>query len=248
MLLFARHVALSALICGALGSGGCDGQARAVQAEGRGSEPVREVMTASAQQALTPDAVLADLEEGNRRFAAGEPVTRDLRAQARATESGQYPKAAILGCIDSRVPPEVVFDQGIGDLFVARVAGNIENVDLLGSLEFATAVAGAKLVVVLGHTGCGAIEGAAAGVELGHLTALLDNFEAPLQKARAGAEAGGGDGDALVGAATEYNVRQTMEDIRARSAVIRGLVERGDVAIVGGVYDLESGRVRWLEP
>ena len=118
------------------------------------------VMTPDAQKAATPAEVLADLKAGNERFVAGELTERDYMAQAEATAAGQYPKAVILGCVDSRVPPEVVFDQGIGDVFAGRVAGNFLNDDLLGSIEFATKVAGSKLVVVLGHTSCGAVKGA----------------------------------------------------------------------------------------
>ena len=147
-------------------------------------EPVSDVLTEAEQAALTPEQVLEQLKEGNQRFVEGRLTLRDYNAQAAATAAGQFPKAAILGCVDSRVPPEIVFDQGIGDLFVGRVAGNFENEDLLGSLEFATAVAGTPLIVVLGHTSCGAIKGAVAGVELGNLTAMLDNFDEVLAQVR----------------------------------------------------------------
>lgn len=211
-------------------------------------EPVSEVMTEAAQAALTPDEVFAQLKEGNRRFVEGRLTPRDYNAQAAATASGQYPKAAVLSCLDSRVPPEIVFDQGIGDLFVGRVAGNFENTDLLGSLEFATAVAGVPLIVVLGHTSCGAIKGAVAGVELGNLTAMLDNFDEVLEQVREiQAMDADPEGEAIIRAAIEENVRQTMDDILASSEVISGLVESGDVGIVGGVYDLATGRIVWLD-
>ncbi len=211
-------------------------------------EPVREVLTAEDQSALTPEAVLADLKAGNERFVAGELTPRDYNAQAQATASGQYPKAIILGCVDSRVPAEIIFDQGIGDVFVARVAGNFENVDMLGSMEFATKAAGSKVILVLGHTSCGAIKGAADGVEMGNLTALLDNFDEALERA---AEATEGEinssNTAYINAAIEENVRLTMADILEQSPVIAELVENGDVMVAGGIYDLASGKVAWLD-
>ena len=211
-------------------------------------EPVREVMTAEAQQALTPESVLADLKEGNRRFVEGRLTDRDFRAQAAATASGQYPKAVVLSCLDSRVPTEIIFDQGIGDIFVGRVAGNVEDTTMLGSMEFATKAAGSKLIVVLGHTACGAIKGAADGVEMGNLTALLDNFDKALEQARGRTEGPYDSSNAAyVGAAIEESVRQTMADILAESPVIAELVESGAVGIAGGVYDLASGRVTWLD-
>ena len=212
-------------------------------------EPVSDVLTEAEQAALTPEQVLEQLKEGNQRFVEGRLTLRDYNAQAAATAAGQFPKAAILGCVDSRVPPEIVFDQGIGDLFVGRVAGNFENEDLLGSLEFATAVAGTPLIVVLGHTSCGAIKGAVAGVELGNLTAMLDNFDEVLAQVREIQAMGTVDPEeaALIQAAIEENVRRTMADILESSEVISGLVESGDLGVVGGVYDLATGQVTWME-
>jgi carbonic anhydrase len=205
-------------------------------------------MTAEKQKALTPADVLADLKAGNRRFVEGRLTTRDYKAQAAATAKGQFPKAILLSCLDSRVPPEIVFDQGIGDLFVGRVAGNVEDVTMLGSMEFATKAAGAKLIVVLGHTSCGAVKGAIDRVEMGNLTALLHEFDAAVARART--ETSGppdSSNDALVRAATEESVRQTMSDVVSRSPVIAGLVKSGEVAIVGGLYDLATGAVTWLD-
>jgi carbonic anhydrase len=211
-------------------------------------ELVREVLTASGQQGLTPEEVLADLKAGNERFVAGKLTPRDYKAQAEATASGQYPKAVVLSCLDSRVPPEIVFDQGIGDIFVGRVAGNFEDTVMLGSFEFATKVAGSKLIVVLGHTSCGAVKGAADDVELGNLTETLDNFDAVLARAR---EVTDGADDAsnpdLIQTAVEYNVRQTMQDMIDRSSVIAEMIESGELGIAGGVYDLATGRVNWLD-
>jgi carbonic anhydrase len=229
----------------------CASEEKATDAEairGVQVEPVREVMTEAVQAQLTPQQVLAQLKEGNQRFVEGRLTPRDYLAQAEATTAGQYPKAVILGCVDSRVPPEIVFDQGIGDLFVGRVAGNFENVDLLGSLEFATAVAGTPLIVVLGHSYCGAIQGAVAGVELGNLTAMLDNFDEVLETVREMREwIVDPSNSEAVEAAIEENVRQTQADIIARSEVIADLVASGDVAVVGGVYDLATGQVTWLD-
>lgn len=211
------------------------------------SEPVREVMTAAEQQALTPEQVLADLKAGNERFVAGKLTQRDYTAQARATADGQHPKAAILGCLDSRVPPELVFDQGIGDIFVGRVAGNFEDVGMVGSFEFATKVAGSKLIVVLGHSSCGALKGAADDAELGNLTATLENFDEVLQRAREATEGADDASNAeLISLMVEMNVRETMEDIVESSPVIAEMIENGDLAIAGGVYDLATGRVNWL--
>lgn len=212
-------------------------------------ELVSDVLDAAGQQALTPEQVLADLKAGNRRFVEGKLTPRDYMAQAAATATGgQYPKAIILGCVDSRVPPEIIFDQGIGDVFVGRVAGNVEDVNLVGSLEFGTKVAGSKVVVVLGHTSCGAVKGAADGVELGNLTALLAEFEAPIARAD---EATEGDANSsnkeFIELAIEENVRQTVGDILAQSDVISAMVEDGNLLVVGGIYDLSTGQVRWLE-
>lgn len=212
-------------------------------------EPVRQVLTAEAQQGMTPAEVLADLKAGNERFVAGKLTTRDYMAQAEATAAdGQYPKAVILGCVDSRVPPEIIFDQGIGDVFVGRVAGNVEDVNLVGSLEFATKVAGSKVVVVLGHTACGAIKGAADGVELGNLTELLNDFDAPIARADAATEGEANSKNLeFLNLAIEENVRQTIADILDQSEVMSDMVEGGELLVVGGVYDLATGRIAWLE-
>lgn len=210
---------------------------------------VSEVLTSEAQQALTPSQILADLKAGNERFVAGKLTPRDYMGQAKATAAGgQYPKATILGCVDSRVPPEIIFDQGIGDVFVGRVAGNVEDVNMVGSFEFATKVAGSKVVVILGHTSCGAIKGAADGVELGNLTELLNDFDAPIARADEATEGEANSSNKeFLNLAIEENVRQTIADLLAQSEVISDLVEAGDLLVVGGVYDLATGRVNWLD-
>jgi carbonic anhydrase len=235
---------------GKLGGGvwlaGCFVLAGGCAAVGAGA-PRTDVVTKAEQTALTPRDVLVDLKAGNERFAAGRSTQQDWLAQAEQTaRDGQHPKAIVLSCLDSRVPVEIVFDQGIGDVFVGRVAGNFENTDLLGSKEFGVAAAGAKLIVVLGHTSCGAVKGAIDNAELGNLTATLENIRPAVAAAGEMAEMTSAN-DAWVARVTEANVRQTVADITARSEVLRGLVERGDLMVVGGVYDIATGEIDWLE-
>lgn len=206
-----------------------------------------DVQTATSQAEATPEEVVAWLAAGNARFTAGEPLERDLLAQAAATADGQHPLAAVLGCIDSRVPVETVFDLGIGDVFVARTAGNVVDDDVLGSLEFASAVAGVHVILVLGHTSCGAVAGACDGVELGHLTGLLAKITPAVVEASGGDPTPGADDPDLVQRAVVANVRTSMATILARSAVIADLQAADKVVVVGGVYDLASGTVTMLD-
>jgi carbonic anhydrase len=204
------------------------------------------VLTRDEQQALSPDQVLAILLNGNKRFVEGDITERDHRAQVRVAADGQWPKAVVLSCLDSRIPVEDVFDCGIGDLFVARVAGNFVNVDILGSMEFACKVVGAKVVFVLGHEHCGAVKGAIDRVELGNLTAVL----------RAIAPAVDLVGDALgertsknepfVHRVAEENVRRTLRRIRSESPILRDLEAEGHIRVVGGMYDMDTGAVELL--
>ncbi len=204
-----------------------------------------DVQTAATQSAATPESVITWLADGADRFATGATVERDLLAQVRATADGQYPLAAIVSCIDSRVPPETVLDAGVGDVFAARTAGNVVDDDVLGSLEFASAVAGVKVIAVVGHTACGAVKGACDGVELGFLTGLLAKI-APAVKAATGEETPGSGDPAVVDAVVEANVKVQMAAITDRSEVIEHLVDDGKVAIIGAVYDIASGKTRWL--
>lgn len=204
-----------------------------------------EVQTAESQAAATPEAVLAELRAGNERFTRGAATDRDLLAQAAATAGGQHPIAAILGCIDSRVPVEAVFDQGIGDVFVGRTAGNVVDADVLGGFEFATALAGAKAIVVLGHTACGAVKGACDGAELGNLTQLLAKIT-PAVETVSGATAPGSSDAELVGRVIEQNVRNSVAALAA-SDVLAARVANGELAIVGAVYELATGVVTWLD-
>lgn len=201
--------------------------------------------TTKVEQAkITPDEVLKELMAGNERYVTGKLSKIDLKAERDATVKGQYPKAIILSCVDSRVPVEMVFDQGIGDLFVGRVAGNVENVDQLGSMEFATKLAGAKVVVVLGHTNCGAVKGACDGAELGNLTELLRKIK-PAVEAVKGHEKEGRNSKnkKFVNEVVVKNVDMTVTDIRDRSKVLADLEKEGKIKIVGAVYDLETGKV-----
>lgn len=211
------------------------------------SRGVASVSTSASQGAATPDSVLAELKEGNRRFVAGRSTRYDWLGQTAATASGQHPKAIVLGCLDSRVIPEVAFDEGIGDLFVGRVAGNFENTDQLGSLEFGTAVAGAKLIVVLGHGSCGAVKGAIDQAQLGNLTAMLGEIEPAIEDVEVGSQGRTSKDAGSVARVVEANVRRTVADITKRSPVLAERVASGDLRVVGGVYDLGTGVVRWLD-
>jgi len=208
------------------------------------------VVTKEIQQAMTPDEALTALQSGNERFVMGKPRERDLMAQAHATAGGQFPFAAVLGCIDSRVPPELVFDQGLGDIFSARIAGNFANTDMLGSLEFATSLSGAKLVMVLGHTECGAIRGACDGADVGNLTATLANLMPAVEKVSKDESIGGernSKNKAFVQAVADENVRLTVRAMTERSELMAELVRAGLLEICGAMYDVQTGRVTLVE-
>jgi carbonic anhydrase len=202
-------------------------------------------LTKEERDKLTPDQVIEMLERGNERFRTGKMQGHDYLAQKRASAGGQYPATAILSCIDSRAPAEIILDAGIGDTFVARIAGNIANDDLVGSLEFACAAAGAKVVVVMGHTACGAVKGAIDNVELGHLTSLLDKIKPAIPATTFTGERTSKNG-AFVDAVAATNVRRTVDEIRARSSVLAGLEKDGKIKIVPSMYHLVGGRVEFL--
>ena len=197
--------------------------------------------TPESQAAMTPKAALQRLQAGNARFVANKSEPNDWTAKVIATASGQYPFAAVLACMDSRAPIEIVFDQGIGDVFGVRVAGNVVNDDELGSLEYAAKV-GVKLIVVLGHTRCGAVKGALDGVKLGNLTGLLDKIHPAIEAAHC-TEA---SSDTCVDSVAEQNVLHSMAEIRARSPYLAHYLDEGKIALEGGVYDVSTGKVRWL--
>jgi len=204
-----------------------------------------DVMTPERQALKTPDEAIQRLKEGNLRFVQGHTVNCDLMAQAHQTATYQSPAAAIVGCIDSRVPPEMVFDQRIGDVFCARIAGNFVNTDIIGSLEFATKVSGARAIVVLGHSSCGAIKGAIDHVELGNLTATLANIEPAVAAARADG-ARDSKNTAFVQAVAETNARMAAEALTARSPILKDLVASRQLRIAAAMHDITTGRVTFL--
>jgi len=199
--------------------------------------------TQETQVSMTPAEVLSRLKEGNARFVANRQASRDLMEQVRITGEGQYPFAVVLGCVDSRVSPELVFDQGIGDIFSARVAGNFVNTDILGSMEFACKVAGSKAIVVLGHTKCGAIMGACDNVQLGNLTGMLSNLLPAVDAVPAPPEGPTSQNAEFVQQVADKNVELTIEAIKKQSPVLNEMLENGEIAIVGAMYDVETGKV-----
>ena len=199
------------------------------------------------QDTLTPKSVLNDLMNGNERFRNNSLQQADYNALVKDTVGGQFPKAVVLSCIDSRVPVEQVFDQTIGDIFVARVAGNFENTDILGSLEYSCAVAGSKLVLVLGHESCGAVKAACDGVELGNITAMLDNIVPAVKESALDFDDDvNSSNKEFVAKTVENNVRLTIERIREKSELLKDLENEGKIEIVGGVYSLQTGKVDLL--
>ena len=208
---------------------------------------VSGVVTREQQQAMTPDSVLSLLQAGNKRFVEGTLTQRDHSKKVRAAVDGQFPKAVVLSCIDSRVPVEDVFDRGIGDMFVARVAGNFVNSDILGSIEFGTKVAGAKLVVVMGHEQCGAVKGAIDGVELGNITPMLVNIQPAVDHFDSYEGEQSSQNEEFVHMVIEQNVRMTADRIRKESPILSDLENSGEIKIVGAVYNMGTGEVRILE-
>ena len=204
--------------------------------------------TKASQDAISPAKALELLKEGNQRFTAKKQVERDLTLQVEQTSTGQFPFATVLSCIDSRVPAELVFDQGIGDIFSVRIAGNFVNSDILGSMEFASKLAGTKLILVLGHTACGAVKGACDHAELGNLTGMLDNI-APavdaITEPTDAAERTSANID-FVNAVGTKNVELTIDRIHEESPVLAEMEQAGEIQIVGGIYDIATGKVNFL--
>ena len=202
--------------------------------------------TKETQNGVTPDMALAFLREGNERFMQNLKANRNLLQQVNETAAGQFPFAAILSCMDSRTSAELIFDQGLGDIFSVRVAGNVLNEDILGSMEYACGVAGSKLVVVLGHTNCGAIVGACNQVELGNLTSLLHKVKPALHKETRTTNDRNGSNPDFVKNVTELNVELTLDRIRLESPLLAGLEAAGQIKIVGALYDVETGQVNFF--
>ena len=194
---------------------------------------------------MTPSQVVEELKKGNERFRAGKMVPRDYIAEKKSSSKGQYPAAVILGCLDSRVPAEIVFDTGIGDTFIGRIAGNVVNDDMLGSMEFGCAVSGSKVILVLGHTACGAIKGAIDDVELGNLTGLLARIKPAITATKFDGEKSSKNAE-YVDAVAKTNVVVTLSQIRRRSPILEDLEKKGTISIVGAMYNLDNGVVSFL--
>jgi len=206
-----------------------------------------DVMTAEDQEEITPEQIIQGLKEGNERYVNNNLTPRDLQSQVKATASGQFPEAIIISCVDSRVPVEHVFDKGVGDIFVARVAGNFSNEDILGSSEFATAVAGSKVVVVMGHESCGAVKAAIDGVEMGNITAMLDKIEPAIEMTQNFDGEQSTSNNDYVTEVVNNNVINTIAEMRENSPIIAELERNGEVVIAGAFYDLDTGKVTFLD-
>jgi carbonic anhydrase len=202
-------------------------------------------LSQSERDAMSPDDVISFLKKGNDRFVNNKPFNHDYKAQKRSSKDGQYPAAVLLSCIDSRAPAEIILDTGIGDVFNSRVAGNVSNTDILGSMEFACAVAGAKVVLVLGHTKCGAVKGAIANAKLGNLTGLLDKIKPAIGKTTYLGKRDADNYD-FVDAVARTNVMLTLEDIRKNSPTLEDLEKLGAIKLVGAMYDISTGRVEFI--
>ena len=209
--------------------------------------PLKEkVLTAAEQQALTPDMVIQSLKNGNKRYMNNDLTERDHSALVRSAAGGQYPKAVILSCLDSRVNVEDVFDKGIGDLFVGRVAGNFVNEDLLGSMEFGCKVSGAKLILVLGHESCGAIKAAIDDVKLGNITAMLSKIKPAVAKSQDFQGEKTSKNNAYVEYVAKNNIINTIETIKLKSPILKEMSDKGEIKIVGAYYNIKTGEVIFL--
>jgi len=205
------------------------------------------VLTSAEQAVLTPQQVLDSLKSGNVRFVKNDLTLRNHTVMVRKAVQGQYPKAVVLSCLDSRVPVEDIFDKGIGDLFIARVAGNFANVDMLGSMEYGCKVSGAKLILVLGHHSCGAVKAAIDKFKLGNITAMLQNIQPAIDRSDSFTGEKNSKNTAYVDHVTEQNVLAVIENIKRKSPVLKEMADEGKIRIVGGIYDLKDGKVTFLD-
>ena len=199
------------------------------------------------QANVTPHQAINLLREGNKRFVNNLKVNRNLLQQVNETSSGQFPLAVILSCIDSRTSAELIFDQGLGDIFSVRIAGNIVNEDILGSMEFACKVAGAKAIVVLGHSKCGAVKGACDHVEMGNLTNLLSKLQPAVYAEKTVADQRNSSNDEFVEKVATLNVKMAMHQIHEKSTILNDMIAKGQIAMIGGMYDVETGVVQFYE-
>ena len=208
-----------------------------------------KAQTKETQTSMTSEKSLQELKEGNKRFQANQKADRNLKEQVADTSGGQYPFATILSCIDSRVSSELIFDQGIGDIFSARIAGNFVNDDILGSMEFACKLAGTKLIVVLGHTACGAVKGACDDAKLGKLTGMLEKIKPAVNSVSEPEDPNlrNSSNIEFVNKVAEKNVHLTIDKIKADSEVLAAMVKNNEIKIVGGMYDIQSGAITFYE-
>jgi len=206
-----------------------------------------KTLTKEMQTAISPTMALDLLKEGNKRFVNNLKINRNLLQQANETSNGQHPFAVILSCIDSRTSAELIFDQGLGDVFSVRIAGNIINEDILGSMEFGCKVAGAKIIVVLGHTKCGAIKGACDNVELGNLTSLISKIKPAVHQETTTTKNRDSSNSAFVENVAELNVSLSVKNILLNSPILAEMVKNDEIGIVGGVHDISSGEVKFFE-
>lgn len=201
-------------------------------------------LTKEAQAAMTSQQAVAELKAGNARFVSGHPRARDPLADLKTTASGQYPYAVVLSCLDSRQPIELILDQGIGDIFSARIAGNVLDDDVLGSMEFGCKASGAKVIAVIGHSNCGAVKGAIDNVDMGNLTALLSRIKPAIEETPADQRTS--KNLEFVNKVAEANVRLVMREIGERSPILREMLDQGQIALIGGIYDLSTGKIRFF--
>jgi carbonic anhydrase len=205
-----------------------------------------KTLTKEMQDAITPESAILLLKEGNERFRKNLKANRNLLQQANETSDGQHPFAVVLSCIDSRTSAELIFDQGLGDIFSVRIAGNILNEDILGSMEFACKVSGSKIIVVLGHSKCGAIQGACDHVEMGNLTALLAKIQPAIANEDTITENRSSNNTEFVERVTRLNVKMVMQDIVKRSPILKEMVDKNEIKIIGGIHDLTTGKVTFI--
>lgn len=205
------------------------------------------VLTKEEQDSLTPEMVLQEFKEGNNRFKNGNVTQREHTEEIRKNATdGQFPKAMVLSCLDSRVPVEDIFDQGIGDVFVGRVAGNFVNTDLLGSMEFACKVAGAKLIMVMGHQHCGAVKGAIDNVQMGNITAMLTNIQPAVSMSKSFSGEKSTKNEAYVKEVAKNNIRNSIQKIRKESKILRKMEQKGQIKIIGVFYTLRNGKIEFI--
>ncbi len=207
---------------------------------------VEDVLSQEELSKLTPDDVIASMMEGNKRFVNNDLTARDHTKQVRISTFGQFPKAVVLSCLDSRIPVEDVFDKGIGDIFVGRVAGNFANEDLIASMEFGCKVVGSKVIMVMGHESCGAVKAAIDGVELGNITNMLKKINPAVEMSQSYAGDKSSVNSEFVSLVSENNVRNTIQTIREGSVILKEMEDKGEIKVVGAIYDMDSGTVRIL--